>query len=200
MGLRICAARDAKSRGERLLGLRCAGHTRRGDEAFEASPGDAWPYPSVGGHVRRQLVAETLDKNRLSMQLRGKLIRLFVRLPQAPRNKTMAAVDLLMSLKGSSEAGAVEAFKLGPADPNVPSDDQSMSLAKSYGEKYPSAASSVHLEWLVFFEHELMRQAARAENLKERDDASRKFAQLYHVRREAVRLLEAAYVREALHA
>ena len=134
------------------------------------------------------------------MQLRGKLIRLFVRLPQASRNKTMAAVDLLMSLKDSSEAGAVEAFKLGPADPNVPADAQSMSLAKSYGEKYPAAPSSVHLEWLVFFEHELMRQAARAENLKERDDASRKFAQLYHVRREAVRLLEAAYVREALHA
>ena len=86
----------------------------------------------------------------------------------------------------------------GQADPNVPADAQSMSLAKSYGEKYPSAASSVHLEWLVFFEHELMRQAARAENLKEREDASRKFAQLYHVRREAVRLLEAAYVREAI--
>ena len=112
----------------------------------------------------------------------------------------MAAVDLLMSLKGSSDAGAVEAFKLGPADPHIPSDAASMSLAKSYGEKYPAAPSSVHLEWLVFFEHELMRQAARAENLKERDDASRKFAQLYHVRREAVRLLEAAYVREALHA
>ena len=112
----------------------------------------------------------------------------------------MAAVDLLMSLKGSSDAGAVEAFKLGPADPNIPSDAQSMSLAKSYGEKYPAAPSATHLEWLVFFEHELMRQAARAENLKERDDASRKFAQLYHVRREAVRLLEAAYVREALHA
>ena len=134
------------------------------------------------------------------MQLRGKLIRLFVRLPQASRNKPMAAVDLLMSLKGSDGAGAVEAFKLGPADPNVPADESSMSLAKSYGEKYPSAASSVHLEWLVFFEHELMRQAARAENLKERDDASRKFAQLYHVRREAVRLLEAAYVREAIAA
>ena len=27
---------------------------------LEASPGDAWPYPSVGGHVRRQLVAEPL--------------------------------------------------------------------------------------------------------------------------------------------
>ena len=112
----------------------------------------------------------------------------------------MAAVDLLMSLKGSSDAGAVEAFKLGPADPNIPSDAASMSLAKSYGEKYPAAPSATHLEWLVFFEHELMRQAARAENLKEREDASRKFAQLYHVRREAVRLLEAAYVREALHA
>ena len=112
----------------------------------------------------------------------------------------MAAVDLLMSLKGSDGAGAVEAFKLGPADPHIPSDELSLSLAKSYGEKYPSAASSVHLEWLVFFEHELMRQAARAENLKERDDASRKFAQLYHVRREAVRLLEAAYVREAISA
>uniref|UniRef100_A0A7S4EBZ9 Uncharacterized protein n=1 Tax=Pelagomonas calceolata TaxID=35677 RepID=A0A7S4EBZ9_9STRA len=134
------------------------------------------------------------------MQLRGKLIRLFVQPPQASRNKTMAAVDLLMSLKGSSEAGAVEAFKLGPADPNIPSDAASLSLAKSYGEKYPAAPSSVHLEWLVFFEHELMRQAARAENLKERDDASRKFAQLYHVRREAVRLLEAAYVREAIAA
>ena len=76
----------------------------------------------------------------------------------------MAAVDLLMSLKGSSEAGAVEAFKLGPADPNVPADAQSMSLAKSYGEKYPAAPSATHLEWLVFFEHELMRHAARAEN------------------------------------
>merc|ERR1719321_342169 len=31
----------------------------------------------------------------------------------------MAAVDLLMSLKGSSDAGAVEAFKLGAADPNT---------------------------------------------------------------------------------
>ena len=123
-----------------------------------------------------------------------------VRSPQPHKERTMAAVDLLMSLKGSSDAGAVEAFKMGPADPNIPSDAASMSLAKSYGEKYPAAPSSVHLEWLVFFEHELMRQAARAENLKERDDASRKFAQLYHVRREAVRLLEAAYVREALHA
>ena len=112
----------------------------------------------------------------------------------------MAAVDLLMSLKGSSDAGAVEAFKMGPADPNIPSDAASLSLATSYGEKYPAAPSSVHLEWLGVFEHELMRQAARAENLKERDDAARKFAQLYHVRREAVRLLEAAYVREALHA
>ena len=46
----------------------------------------------------------------------------------------MAAVDLLMSLKGSDGTGAVEAFKLGPADPNVPADESSLSLAKSYGE------------------------------------------------------------------
>lgn len=145
-------------------------------------------------------MAETLENKNSCVKLAGLNNRLFVRSLQPPRNRTMAAVDLLMSLKGSSEAGAVEAFKLGPADPNVPADAQSMSLAKSYGEKYPAAPSATHLEWLVFFEHELMRQAARAENLKEREDASRKFAQLYHVRREAVRLLEAAYVREAIAA
>lgn len=119
----------------------------------------------------------------------------------------MAAVDLLVAPKGShgtvepkGSHGTVEAFRQGPPAPHVPCDEQSLSLAKGYEIKYPCSPSSVHLEWLVFFDHEIMRQAARSETVSERADASRKFAQLYHVRRAAVRLLEEAYVREALHA
>ena len=95
----------------------------------------------------------------------------------------------------------MEAFKLGPADPNVPADAQSMSLAKSYGEKYPAAPSVTHLEWLVFFEHEALHAPGGARREPQRKGRRfPKFAQLYHVRREAVRLLEAAYVREAIAA